>query len=428
MSNDIAIHVENLGKRYRLGMTVDLKRDFRDTIKALPRMFRRSIAEKQNGEDYFWALRDINFEVKRGEAIGIIGRNGAGKSTLLKILSRITTPTEGRAEIHGRVGSLLEVGTGFNPELSGKENIYLNGSILGMTKREIDAKFDEIVDFAGTEKFLDTPLKRYSSGMRVRLGFSVAAHLEPEILIVDEVLSVGDTEFQKKCMGKMHNIATGGRTIFFVSHNLASIERLCERVMLLDQGNLITQGDPTAVIEEYRRNGEKRKSEIVWDDPKSAPGNDIARLKAVRAYDDKGQVRSEYKVNEDLYLELEFWSLSGDVRLDSGFYLYTDSGELLLSAMDLQNEKWRHKPRPQGLHKTRCLIPKNLLTEGGLSVSAFVVTAHKEMHLFERDVVELNIIDHFDEGSARGDYKHKWPHCAVRPLLQWEFEYNGKAI
>ncbi len=253
--SDIAIRVEHLSKRYRLGEREPYK-SLRDVIAraaAAPigwlRRNTRSIAGE--GKNYFWALDDVSFEVKQGEVVGIIGRNGAGKSTLLKILSRITKPTTGLAEIYGRVGSLLEVGTGFHPELTGRENIYLNGAILGMRRAEIDRKFDEIVAFAEIEKFLDTPVKRYSSGMYVRLAFAVAAHLEPEILLVDEVLSVGDAEFQKKCLGKMGEVAKEGRTVLFVSHNLAAVENLCDRALLLHRGEIINDASSRTVIDYY---------------------------------------------------------------------------------------------------------------------------------------------------------------------------------
>jgi len=258
-----AIAVENLGKAYRLGLKEEIPDSLigaatswiRSPLSNFHRLRRlntfntRSDAEE---DDVLWALRDVNFDVNEGEVVGIIGRNGAGKSTLLKILSRITSPTHGRAVIRGRVSSLLEVGTGFHPELSGRENVYMNGTILGMRKKEIDRKFDEIVDFSGVEKFLDTPVKRYSSGMKVRLAFAVAAHLEPEILIIDEVLAVGDAAFQKKCLGKMQNVAEGGRTVLFVSHNMAAVESLSGRGILLNAGTVVLTGDISDVIRRYR--------------------------------------------------------------------------------------------------------------------------------------------------------------------------------
>lgn len=257
--SDVAIRVEHLSKQYRIGKKQERYYTLRDTIAeaftAPLRWFGRNGAAADDSPDTIWALKDVSFEVKHGEVVGIIGRNGAGKSTLLKVLSRITEPTEGRVEIHGRVASLLEVGTGFHPELTGRENIYLNGAILGMSRKEIDRKFDEIVDFAEIEKFIDTPVKRYSSGMYVRLAFAVAAHLEPEILLVDEVLAVGDAAFQKKCLGKMGDVAKAGRTVLFVSHNMAAVEGLCSRAAWLDAGCLVESGGPRDVIARYLSSG-----------------------------------------------------------------------------------------------------------------------------------------------------------------------------
>lgn len=271
--SDIAIRVEHLSKRYRLGQYVGsgaqyktLRESLTNAVTAPFRRLRQTgdgrrktghrspVSGQPSTDRFLWALRDVSFEVKRGEVLGIIGRNGAGKSTLLKILSRITEPTEGRVEMHGRVGSLLEVGTGFHPELTGRENIYLSGAILGMTRKEIDRKFDEIVDFSGVEKYIDTPVKRYSSGMRVRLGFAVAAHLEPEILLIDEVLAVGDAEFQKKCLGKMGDVAKEGRTVLFVSHNMGAIQNLCQRAFLLENGGISMEGEVEGVVRHYLHN------------------------------------------------------------------------------------------------------------------------------------------------------------------------------
>ena len=251
--SDIAIRVENLSKLYHIGALQQRHDTLRDALVATVSPRQRPNRSTNSDDTDLWALRDVSFEVKRGEVVGIIGRNGAGKSTLLKILSRITEPTSGRAEIHGRVGSLLEVGTGFHPELTGRENIYLNGAILGMRRAEIDRKFDEIVAFAEIEKFLDTPVKRYSSGMYVRLAFAVAAHLEPEILLVDEVLAVGDADFQKKCLGKMGDVARKGRTVLFVSHNMGAIAALCTTGVFLEAGSAALRGEAAQVVKAVRR-------------------------------------------------------------------------------------------------------------------------------------------------------------------------------
>src|SRR5437762_3427406 len=270
-----------VSKAYRLGMA-QTRMDFRETIMQALRTplkrLRKFNEDWTDGEDTFWALRDVQFHVNEGEVLGVIGRNGAGKSTLLKILSRITEPTEGEARIRGRVSSLLEVGTGFHPELTGRENIYLNGAILGMRREEIERKFDEIVAFAEVERFLDTPVKRYSSGMHMRLAFAVAAHLEPEVLIIDEVLAVGDAQFQKKCLGKMGEVAKQGRTVLFVSHNLTAVKRLCRRTLRLDRGQIVDSGDTEQVVLNYLQSETQTRMQRRWDDPQIAPGGSDVRL------------------------------------------------------------------------------------------------------------------------------------------------------
>ena len=277
--SDIAISVKSLSKQYHISAKQKAYRTLRDTLadafvspfRRTRRLLRGQASAAAELDETFWALQDVSFEVRHGEVVGIIGRNGAGKSTLLKILSRITEPTEGYADIHGRVGSLLEVGTGFHPELTGRENIYLNGSILGMRKGEIDCKFDEIVAFAEVERFIDTPVKHYSSGMYLRLAFAVAAYLEPEILLVDEVLAVGDARFQKKCLNKMQDVGQHGRTVLFVSHNMPAITRLCERVILLDEGRVLQDGPSYQVVRTYLNSGLGTSAAREWSDPAKAP-------------------------------------------------------------------------------------------------------------------------------------------------------------
>src|SRR5437016_12967897 len=287
--SDAIITVENLGKKYSLRHQRNERYTaLRDVIAEKALGFFKNL-KSGNGvsvsKEDFWALKDVSFEVQRGEVVGIIGRNGAGKSTLLKILSRITEPTEGRVRIKGRVASLLEVGTGFHPELTGRENIFLNGAILGMTKAEIKSKFDEIVAFAETEDFLDTPVKRYSCGMYVRLAFAVAAHLEPEILVVDEVLAVGDAEFQKKCLGKMEQVSRGGRTVLCVSHSMAAIARLCQRAIWLHQGELVEDNAPKATIAAYLSSGVENQGRAEWVDGISNPGVNEFKLRSATIFD-----------------------------------------------------------------------------------------------------------------------------------------------
>lgn len=285
--SQVALRIEGISKRYRLG-GLQPYQTLRDTLVD----FVRRRPEKQAQKPEFWALRDVSFELKQGEVLGIVGRNGAGKSTLLKLLSRITTPDSGRIEVHGRIGSLLEVGTGFHPELTGRENIYMNGILLGMNRREVQRKFDEIVDFSGVEEFLDTPVKRYSSGMRVRLGFAVAAHLEPEILVVDEVLAVGDADFQRKCLGRMNLVASEGRTVLYVSHQMDSIIGLCKRAIWLDQGQLKLDGSPEFVVKEYLGNGTDAGSTADLRDVKSRDGSGAAKLLSIKVSGENGATPS----------------------------------------------------------------------------------------------------------------------------------------
>jgi lipopolysaccharide transport system ATP-binding protein len=299
--SDLAIRVEGIGKKYRIGQKKS--GELRETFSNILRSFRPAADSQQPAaQKEFWALKDISFEVKQGEAVGIIGRNGAGKSTLLKVLSRITKPTTGRFEINGRVPSLLEVGTGFHPELTGRENIYLNGTILGMRRAEIKAKFDEIIAFSGVEEFIDTPVKHYSSGMKVRLAFSVAAHLEPEILIIDEVLAVGDAEFQKKCLGKMEDVTGEGRTVLFVSHNMGAVELLCSRGLLLDHGKAIYIGNISKTISEYLI-GNGSSGEIDLESfPRVGTYNEGITLKRLKL----NSLNGEYKEGDTIELEMEF--------------------------------------------------------------------------------------------------------------------------
>jgi lipopolysaccharide transport system ATP-binding protein len=285
--SQVALRIEGISKRYRLGGLQPYK-TLRDTLVD----FVRGRPENHAQKPEFWALRDVSFELMQGEVLGIVGRNGAGKSTLLKLLSRITTPDSGRIEVHGRIGSLLEVGTGFHPELTGRENIYMNGILLGMNRREVQRKFDEIVDFSGVEEFLDTPVKRYSSGMRVRLGFAVAAHLEPDILVVDEVLAVGDADFQRKCLGRMNLVASEGRTVLYVSHQMDSIIGLCKRAIWLDQGQLKLDGSPEYVVKEYLGNGTDAGSTADLRDFKSRDGSGAAKLLSIEVSGENGATPS----------------------------------------------------------------------------------------------------------------------------------------
>lgn len=427
------IRVQGLSKRYVLGHAqrnqyVALRDVMSEGVaRLLNRVrhpFKRCSAHTSAQQD-FWALRDVSFEVGDGERIGIIGRNGAGKSTLLKILSRITEPSSGSVRLRGRAASLLEVGTGFHPELTGRENIFLNGAILGMSRAEIRRRFDEIVAFAEVERFLDTPVKRYSSGMYVRLAFSVAAHLEPEILIVDEVLAVGDAEFQKKCLTKMRSVAEGGRTVLFVSHNMVAIQRLCTRALLLEGGRVKQEGPSDAVVRNYLNfmaKGDGETGERRWLDMASAPGDDVVRLLAIRAVDRVGARRAQFSVQDDLSVEIEFAVLKLGHRVNVNLFFYDDAGTLVFVTGDFQSPRWQYDPRPTGVHLSRCRIPGNLLNEGNLRILVGVVTPPSVLRALQEDAITLTIVDDMSPGGARGHYAASWPGGAFRPLLAWEHE------
>jgi lipopolysaccharide transport system ATP-binding protein len=425
--SDIVVRTENVGKLYRIGERKGNYKTLRETIaKTFSSPLRQLVSKPQASTlkpqpDFIWALKDISFEVKRGEVVGIIGHNGAGKTTLLRILSRITEPTKGWAEIHGRVGSLLEVGTGFHPELTGRENIYLNGAILGMKKAEINRKFDEIVAFAEVEKFIDTPVKRYSSGMYVRLAFAVAAHLEPEILLVDEVLAVGDAAFQKKCIGKMGEAAKEGRTVLFVSHNMAAILGLCQRTILLESGTVSHDGSVREIVETYLNSGSSGAAEVVWQLGK-APGNHIAKLRGIRIRDAGGKVSTDHQVSKPIRVEVEFWCLKPNMRLTPGFLIHNSldicvfaSGDFLPGA---EKENAMYQP---GLYRASAVIPGGLLNDGTYHVTPVVLKDLSEWVAAQNRAATLQV---HDDGYGRGAYTSGWI-GVVRPLLSWDVEGVG---
>jgi len=426
--SDIAIHINGISKQYHIGKMEKYK-TLRDTLVDVVASPVRRIgsvlggrAASKKGES-IWALRDISFDVKKGEVIGIIGRNGAGKSTLLKILSRITEPTEGFAEIRGRVGSLLEVGTGFHPELTGRENIYLNGAILGMNRVEIERKFDEIVSFAEVETFIDTPVKHYSSGMYLRLAFAVAAHLEPEILIVDEVLAVGDARFQKKCISKMKDVGQKGRTVLFVSHNMPAILRLCQRVILLEEGVITADEHPQQVVRKYLSAGTNTPALREWPDPKKAPGKDIARLRAVRVCTEGGRVTDQIDIREPFSVEMEYEVLKGGFVLMPHYFFWNEDEICIFGSLDI-DPAWQGTPRPAGRYVSAVQIPGNLLAEGTIYVNAALNTMNPfKAQFWEKSAVAFQVIENSGGDTARGEYTGKVG-GAIRPLLNWSTKYS----
>ena len=425
--SEIAIRVENLGKRYRIGQRERYKvlRDVvTDTMYGPFRRFSSFLqSPSRDGDDgrpttdqWIWALKDVSFDVKHGEVVGIIGRNRAGKSTMLKILSRITSPTEGSGEIHGQVGSLLEVGTGFHPELTGRENIYLNGAILGMKKAEIDRKFDEIVVFAETEKFLDTPVKRYSSGMRMRLAFAVAAHLEPEILLVDEGLAVGDAAFQKKCLGKMGDVAKEGRTVLFVSHNMVAVESLCGRAIWLHEGQIKKEGQPGQVVSRYMQTSFSSLNEQVWNDKTTAPGNCRVRLHRACVRPTNGPTSDAITTRTPFVIELGYWNLKPNAYLNINLQIYNEQGIFVFEAGPIHEPIWR--PLPVGLFRDVCHVPGNLLNDGMYRVMLHVVR-DQGTHVYQED--DILVFEVRDTPDMRSGWFGKWG-GVVRPILDWDRE------
>jgi lipopolysaccharide transport system ATP-binding protein len=432
--SDIAIRVENLSKRYRIGRAQQRHDTLRDAlVDFLPRMTR--IARKNNSsnssnswpkdkdnssnscnswqkDDTIWALRDVSFEVKRGEVVGIIGRNGAGKSTLLKILSRIIEPTSGRAEIHGRVGSLLEVGTGFHPELTGRENIYLNGAILGMKRAEIERKFDEIVAFAEIEKFLDTPVKRYSSGMYVRLAFAVAAHLEPEILLVDEVLAVGDAAFQKKCLGKMGDVAKEGRTVLFVSHNMGAVKSLCQWGLHLSEGRLEYSGPIETCVRNYLQSGSGKGVPYLQLPLEQAIA---VQLVSLRILNEAGQLSSELPHDRSFLIEVQVLVRFRVSNTYLAIHIHDQDLATLLFSRDFETNENMLGPREPGLYTYHLRVPGSLLVPGEYCISVHVARPDQIIHGADH-VCNFEIVDN---GSARAKMGFPWRGKLAVPL-RWE--------
>ncbi|HFK5507373.1 ABC transporter ATP-binding protein [Elizabethkingia anophelis] len=413
---NIALEVENLSKQYRLGqvgtgtLSHDLNRwwhKLRGKDDPYLKIGEVNDRTKSGDSDYVWALQNVNFQIEQGDAVGIIGRNGAGKSTLLKLLSKVTKPTTGNIKVRGRIASLLEVGTGFHPEMTGRENIFLNGAILGMTRREIKSKFDEIVDFAGVERYVDTPVKRYSSGMYVRLAFAVAAHLESEILIVDEVLAVGDAEFQKKCLGKMGDVSKGeGRTVLFVSHNMTSVRELCDRGILMKNGTLNFQGGVNETILEYQKDSVKMSSYIHEGSLETAYGNNNIKILEFSAIP-KNEVLD---IESPIHIKLKFFNYIPDINLDATFELRTTEELIVFHTAALISVQ---KDSKKGEHIVEFDIPGNLLNAGNYYFRLLFGKDQTELLLgadnligFEVENIKLGVKTHIYPGIIRPDFDY----------------------
>lgn len=428
MKGEVILKVENVSKQYRLGtlgtgtLSHDLNR-FWAKIRGKEDPYLK-IGETNNRatkstSEYVWALKDINFEVKRGEILGIIGKNGAGKSTLLKILSKVTAPSTGIIKSKGRIASLLEVGTGFHPEMTGKENIYLNGAILGMTKKEITEKFDEIVEFSGCERYIDTPVKRYSSGMKVRLAFAVAAFLEPDILVVDEVLAVGDAEFQKKAIGKMQDISnTDGRTVLFVSHNMSAVQSLCTSGILIEDGSIFFSGPISEVINTYLKNRNQLAS-VSWSGS-NCPKANFIELREAKVLNIKHEISLNHLISEQIELEFTHLITKENELFVSSVNVFNDHGIHIFSSHDVFAPTLK-TPLDLGEYKRSVIIPGNLLTDGSYSCSYAIMRYNPfTVEFHQMEVLAFNIIDEVGDHTARGsNYKHGIPGL-IRPLLKWK--------
>src|SRR6266849_3826540 len=418
-----AIKIENVSKRYRIGGLHPGYMTFREMVGGVVTAPFRKL-KGSNGQQTLWALSDVNLEIGQGELVGIIGRNGAGKSTLLKILSRVTKPTTGEVELLRRIGSLLEVGTGFHPDLTGRENIFLSGAILGMRRTEIEHKFDEIVAFSELEKFIETSVKWYSSGMYVRLAFSVVAVSLKKILMMDEVLAVGDAAFQQKCLDKMHEIRRQGRTILFVSHDMAAITRLCKRVVLLENGKITCDGGPREVVQHYLSSSLKTGAAREWTNQQEAPGDEVVRLRRVRVRAEDGKTIPVVDIRKPFGIELTYDVLDEGHALVPVLEFYNEEGTELFSTHDT-NAEWRRSARPRATYTSTVWIPGNLLAEGSF-VGHVSIMSHfpaTVLHAYERNAVAFQVVDSPAGDSARGDYIGPMP-GVIRPLLNWSTEIN----
>ena len=435
IGEDIILKAENISKQYRLGqvgtgtLSHDLNRwwhQVRGKEDPYLKIGDTNDRSTKGSSDYVWALQDINFEVKRGEVLGIIGKNGAGKSTLLKILSKVTAPTTGSIKSRGRIASLLEVGTGFNGEMTGRENIFLNGAILGMTKKEITSKLDEIIDFSGCERYIDTPVKRYSSGMTVRLAFAVAAFLEPEILVIDEVLAVGDAEFQKKAIGKMQDISKGqGRTVLFVSHDMNAIEKLTEKCIVLENGQILLHTTTQLAIQDYISKNVKVNSSNRWNSFIEAPGNEFARIKAVSITDLQDNLKYTFESSENIKINIEYYDFNMLYNNTAIIQIMNEKANLLFSSNEFNSSDWNLKKFRKKITITSCIIPADFLNEGKYSINIAIGNYNPNIiHVKLDEVLTFRVIDNSSyKDGAKGCFVGYWPGL-IRPKLEWDTKFD----
>ncbi len=421
--SDIAIKVRGVSKRYNIGAKLKQNKLSIKMLDNVKSMLRR---ESTNEKAHIWALRDIDFDVKEGESLGIVGRNGAGKSTLLKIISSITAPTTGRIEINGTIGSLLEVGTGFHPELTGRQNVYLSGTIQGMNRRTITSLFDEIVDFSGVETFIDTPVKHYSSGMYMRLAFAVSAFAKTDILIVDEVLAVGDAQFQKKCIAKMQESTSQGRTLLFVSHQLALIANICDRCVLLSKGQKIAEGPARETVLTYMNeleSGDANAGEIVWRDPASAPATPLIRVNSIRVIA-QGKTTGVVDIDKAFQIEIDYTMLKSGSPLYVRFHVINTEGVIVFNSVNFRSanlipDEWAGKNYPEGVYKTTCTVPGNFMNDGNYSISLYIITSESNfMEMAKPNILSFTVRE---TGEMRGEFMGVWL-GTVRPKLAWHTE------
>jgi len=423
-----AISVKNIGKQYKIGAAetkfrYNMLRDvIVDTVSAPVRLVKAMVgkSDRRMNQNYVWALKDVSFDLEEGKVLGIVGRNGAGKSTLLKILSRVTEPTVGTVTVRGRVGSLLEVGTGFHPELTGRENIYMNGAILGMKRSEIDAKFDEIVDFSEVTQYIDTPVKRYSSGMYLRLAFAVAAHLEPEILVVDEVLAVGDAEFQKKCLGKMGDVAQQGRTVLFVSHNMSAILRLTQEAIVLNKGQLIMRGPTQEAVDYYLSSGQSQAGERTWTADEVPAVSQPFMPISLKVKERSGKVIDTIRSTETATVEFEYKLSSPVTGLRVGLYVSTMRGEYVFASFDTDTPDLYEKfdSRGTGHYISRAELPADIFNEGRYTVGVNASSFGVRRYFMDENALAFNV----DISGAPGTQWGEPRVGPVRPRLNWKIE------